>query len=1158
VPRSGLHPIVGQLAPSDEQMPAVVARGCDVAVTAGAGAGKTRTLVARYLSLLADGLPLRSVVAITFTRKAAREMRNRVREEVRRFLSRAKVPEEERAFWRDVQQGLDAARIGTIHGLCAEILRRHPVEASTGGFVLDPRFEMLDEGQQALLLAEAADAALSWAADDQDTARVFADLGERDLRDTVARLLQRRLDVADAVPAGDDLWAVWRDRLTAPLRAYVDDAAVGAGFADLCRWRDDGSLDRAAAAGDALVSDYREVLRHWDAIASARSSGDWGEVSRHLAPLRNALKQKGSKRNWAPADPKPVIKALQTRYDELVKPVVSSGIDLDLDRRAAREVVPALLRVFGRALQSYDAAKQARRALDFDDLESMAIALLKEHGDVRAYWQSEVKALLVDEYQDTNARQRDLVNALNGDAGKLFIVGDGKQSIYRFRGADVGVFRGERESIAGTGQGLELATSYRSHAALVAGLNALLQPVLGAEPDPDRPYVEPFSPLVSHRATASKGFRSPFVELHLAVGTREAGADLRAARMVAARLVDLVGSGSTLVPARDGETGSTAVRSLDYGDIAVLCRASRSFAAYEDAFEAVGIPYLTVAGRGFYDRSEVRDLLNALRALADAADDLVLAGLLRSPAFGLTDMALVRLRRLQTQAGTASLWDVLRAGDLGCLREEASRAGDAGDTIDHLRHLAGRASAAEVLKALLDVTGYRAGLLMAGQRRAVSNVTKLLADAHASGIVGLDAFVAYTEELRTAAPREGEARVVAEGAVQIMSVHQAKGLEFPVVVIGDASRSSAAHQGVLIDSLLGVVPRLTAEVTVPGDPGELRSVTSAAYRLAQASEAAQSVAESARLLYVAATRVQELLLVSGSVKATSRGALSTTGWLRDLAGGMGLKEHAPHLDPAGTAVHRFECELQGQPVACTIVESEAPLPVVTVSIVGEPKETLTLPNSAMLAPLVLPPSEADVGADEEYRDPPRRVWRVVPPPGRDRAPAWVVGQIVHVALAGWLFPDDAADADLGHEAAARREALASGLTDDGQVRNAIGRAAGLLRRFRRHPLCTEMSSAVRRLHEVPYSVLDDDGVPQSGVIDALYRTSAGWTLVEFKTDEIRDDAALARSLGRSDYVRQVRRYRLASERLLGAPVAPIICLLNYRRTVRLLRPPWPS
>ncbi|MCJ7736641.1 MAG: UvrD-helicase domain-containing protein, partial [Anaerolineae bacterium] len=699
-----LHPIVAQLSPSEEQVPAVVVRGQDVAVTAGAGAGKTRTLVARYLSLLVDGLPLRSIVAITFTKKAAREMRNRVREEVRRYLETPALAAAELSLWRDVYEQLDAARIGTIHGLCAELLRHHPVEAGSGEFGLDPRFDMLDEGQMALLRAQSVDASLAWAADDAETAHLFADFGARALGTIVARLLSQRLDVADSraklAGAQGDLWTTWLPHLVGPLRAFLDDPEVRAGFADMLAWRADGTLARAETAGDALVPGFRALLAHWDAIEAARACADaaravgtrddWGTISRHLAPLRDNLKQKGAKRNWAPADPKPVIKALQVCYDAQVLPLVGGGIDLDLDRRSAQVVVPALLRIFDRALAVYTSAKQARRALDFDDLEAMALQLLQEHPDVRVYWQGRVQALLVDEFQDTNGRQRDLLKALNGDAGKLFIVGDGKQSIYRFRGADVRVFREERQAIAGRGSALELATSYRAHAELVASLNTLLRPILGDQEDPDRPYIEPFAALQHHRTAPAAGLEPPYTELHLAVGSTSDGAPLRAARVLAARFADLVAHGDVMVQDRDGETGRSVVRPLNYGDIAILCRASGSFAAYEDALELAGIPYLTISGRGFYDRPEVRDLLNALQALADPTDDLALAGLLRSPVCGLSDMALYRLRLAQRSRLAASMWAVLLQDDLICLEGEAARAIESRDLIARLHASVGR------------------------------------------------------------------------------------------------------------------------------------------------------------------------------------------------------------------------------------------------------------------------------------------------------------------------------------------------------------------------------------------------------------------------------------------------------------------------------------
>jgi ATP-dependent helicase/nuclease subunit A len=1137
-----LHPIVAQLSPSEEQAPPIRTRGVDVAVTAGAGAGKTRTLVARYLALLVDGLPLRSVVAITFTKKAAREMRNRVRSEVRRYLERDDLSPEERAHWRGVYAQLDAARIGTIHSLCGEILRHHPAEVG-----IDPRFEMLDEGQMALLHAQAVDAALVWAADEPDLVPLFEDFGERDLRRMVGSLLHRRLDVRDARhETPDDLWSHWEPRLTGPIRAFVTDPTVQAGMDALSVLRVNGILDRAADAGDALVSDLRTALTHWDAIEAARQAGNWIEVSRHLEPLRDGLKLKGRKANWAPAEPKTVIREVRDVYEEQVASFVKDGIDLALDRRMAQEVVPALLRLYDRAVAHYERVKRTQQALDFDDLEAAALDLLRTHPDVQTYWQGQIRSLLVDEFQDTNGRQRDLLRLLNDDAGKLFIVGDGKQSIYRFRGADVSVFRAEREAIDARGASFALATSYRAHRALVESLNALLRPVLGVE-NPSRPYVEPFAALQHVREAPAAGLTPPYVELHLAVGSKSDGALDRAAQALAARLAARVESQDITLAREDPEDGEPETRPLNYGDVAILCRASTSFAAYENALEAAGIPFLTVAGRGFYDRPEVRDVLNALQALADPTDDLALTGLLRSPAVGLSDMALYRLRRAQRAAASPSLWALLVEDDLACLDDERNLALQAREFVSRLHARVGRTPVAEVLKTFLDETMYRAALLRAGQTRAANNVTKLLADAHASEIVGVGAFVEYVAEVRDVATREGEARAIATGAVQIMTVHQAKGLEFPVVVIGDVAHATYGSRGLLIDAELGIVPPMKAEriVTTADGSREVDEIKSAAYRLAQARDQDEEAAESDRLLYVAATRARELLMLNGTVRAYKYG-LGIRGWLDRLDEALHLSEHAPSCDGEGGETHTFTFDVEDHPVACTIYEPEAEIP--TAEVAGQETSEAEPPDDlSLLAPVGVEPRRVDEAVEEAERDPPRRVWRVVPEATRGWAPAWVVGSLVHEALAGWRFP---ADADTDFAAWARARARSYGLTDARQLDDAVQRSRRLLVRFMRHPRCREMDAAALRLHKVPYSV-NRAGQDESGVIDVLYRHDGRWTLVEFKTDRIRSDAQFEALLAETDYVTQVQRYADAVDGLLGQRPVCYLCFLNDRAGVRL-------
>ncbi len=1130
-----LHPIVAQMSPSLQQRPAIIARGADVAVTAGAGTGKTRTLVARYLSLLLDDLPLRSIVAITFTKKAAREMRNRVREEVRRYLDSGALDGRARQHWRAVYDALDAARIGTIHSLCSELLRHHPAEAG-----IDPRFDTLDEAQAALLQAQAVEAALAWAADDARAVRLFADFGVDDLRQSLAGMLSKRLDVAEARDRlGADVWPAWEARLVRPLRAFVEDAAVQAEFAGLLAVRANGTLARAESAGDALAPQLRETLRLWDEIAAARAAGDWAGVSARLAPLRDTLKQKGRKGNWAPADPKAAIKALQVHYDEQLADYVGQGLDLALDRELATAILPELLRLYDRALTFYNEARAARQALDFDDLEAGALALLREHPAVAATWQQEVLALLVDEFQDTNARQRDLLDLLDGGAGKRFIVGDGKQSIYRFRGADVTVFREERQTIAGRGAAYALATSYRAHRALIAGLNALLAPVLGAEEDPARPYIEPFAALAHHRETPAAGLHPPFIELHLGAGSKTGGALDKAADALAARLVALVEGAGITLEGRDPDTGQRCARPLDYGDVAILCRASSAFSTYENALERAGIPFLTVAGRGFYERPEVRDVLNALRALDDPTDDLTLAGLLRSPACGLSDLALYRLVQARDERGAASLWAALGEGALDFLGAEVELAAEAVALIRHLHAQVGRVTVAEVLKRFLDATGYPAALLRAGQARGAGNLSKLLADAHASEIVGVGEFLDYVAQLRDAGTRESEAHTLSQGAVQLMTVHAAKGLEFPVVVIGEASKREPRSGGVLVDEDLGIVPPFA------DDTGKAKS---AAYQWAKGEAGAQEAAESDRLLYVAATRAQELLLLSGVV-GTKKAGVSLAGWLNRLDGALRLSELAPVCDAEGDVIHRVALRVGDQPVACALYEGNAS---VGAHATARAVPVTRLPESLpMLTALEPEPACDDADTAEAQRDPPRRVWRVVPEGDRPWAPAWVVGKLVHGALEHWLFPGAA-----GFARWAEAEARGCGIADDAELRDAIRRAERMLVRFQATALCAAMDAAVQRLHEVSYTLATEEGAVARGVIDALYRTEAGWTLVEFKSDRVGAGAALERHLAETDYVAQVGRYLDAAERLLGARPHPVLCFLDCGGAVRWIEDRW--
>ncbi|MEW6754249.1 MAG: UvrD-helicase domain-containing protein [Candidatus Latescibacterota bacterium] len=1073
-----------------------------LAVNAGAGSGKTRALVARYLHFVAQGVPLRSLVAVTFTEKAAREMRTRVRGEVEGWLEGSGETGEAGARARAALAELDSARIGTIHALCADLLRLHPAEAG-----VDPLFAVLEEGVAATLQAQAVEAALAWAATDAMAARLFGPFKEHNLRRLVQGLLANRLTAAPLLRRTDPL-----PRWEAALSRWLAEAMAAPALVEAMH-----ALARHAARhqDDGLEVARRALLAHWAAVQSACAARDWGAALASLARWRGALPRRhaGLKANWeGPAleGVRAAVRALRACADGALAEV--ADCDWELDRQAAA-LLPALRRLGERVLAEYHALKDQRGALDFDDLEDHAVRLLQA-GDPPALG-PDVRALLVDEFQDTNDRQRQILYGLArfpspaATGPNLFVVGDEKQSIYRFRGADVTVFRRLRGDIAragGTALGLDL--TFRAHRPLLETVERLLRPLFGEADDPARPHRVPFASLTAYRQTPDRHARPPFVEFHLGFGDAVAGRRA-AATALAARLREL--------HEQDG---------FAWEHVALLFRASTAFPVYEDALEAAGIPFVTVAGQGFCGRPEIRDLLNGLAAIADPGDDLALAGLLRSPAFGLTDADLFRLRfpdGVSPQPLHRSLISHLHAADSPHALRSAAQ------TFAALHALAGRLPVAELLKAYLDRTHYRA-LLKADPRtsRLSRNVDKLLSDAHRSGLVYVGDFLEYVAALWDVGAREGEAPTEASGAVQLMTIHKAKGLEFPLVVVADAGHERPGQgSAVQLDAELGVL--------LPLGAGDAQPV---AWRLGALCEADRGAAEELRLIYVACTRARERLLVSGYARPSTAqqepGRLLLTGWLRMLGAVIGLDQvRAP---ASGLAA----------PVGVTLDAAWDTAVRVTLN----PPRDAAPPYGTLAVPAAgAPPSREravllallTAQAPPALAGPPARLG---PRVARGRAgPGRAVDQVVRAALGHWLFPDEP-----GFAARLRPAALQAGLGDEAAARAALEEARRLLERFGAHPLCTEMDQAAARHHELPYVA----AAGEEGVIDVLYRGPAtpGWTVVHFATDELGDAAQVASAL--PGYAAQVQRHVQAAAAALGEVPRGLLVLLGAQPAVQVV------
>ncbi len=1119
------HPLIRAMGLSPTQARAALALE-NVLVSAGAGAGKTRTLTARFLALLVQGWPLRSIVAVTFTRKAAREMRHRVREQIWSYLARPDLSPKERERWRDLAAQLDSARIGTIHSLCQEILRSHPVEAR-----VDPDFRVLDEQEMVFLQEEAMADALLWAAEQGDLAELFEWVEERRVYEALRALLTRGHEAwmllqqhPDRAEAWVQRWDAWLlERQWARLQGIMAQEA----------WRAAAQVVREAQPWDASDKLAQQVAIAREAL-DALDRAEGSDAFRPWIQALQGLDLRGGRKNAWPggaAQVSHVKGALQTLRGFFKKDpkVPGSGREAwlamalgDEDRRSAQ----ALVRLRAIALQAfalYQRQKEALHALDFDDLETGAVTLLETHPQVRAWWQQEVQALLVDEFQDTNARQARLLALLDGDRGRRFLVGDAKQSIYRFRGADVAVFtRMEQTFAAHGGQVMTMAETYRGHAALVTSLNGLFQPVLG---EAQHPWEARFSPLVPARTRPPSHQEASYVDVILAVGPKDEALPV-AARAAVQRLMALWDA-----------------HGYRPEDTAILCRQASSFGVYEDALEAVGAPFLTLAGKGFFHRPEVRDLIMLARAVADPLDDVALVAALRSPGIGLSDGALYHLAvargMMQRQAQQASsaqvvpLWHAVWNPPEDFPSEELPRLERGRALLQRLHTRSGRETVASWLKVYVDETGYLGMLAAAGHQRAVRNVTKFLADVRRARVVQVEDFLSWMRSVRDVEAREGEAPVVAEGAVQIMTVHRAKGLEFPLVVLGDVAASGQSSRPLLMAE--GEMIWKLSEKQHGQEPPTM-------YQVLQALESAREAAEEKRLFYVAATRAQEHVIVNGAMNPRS----GRQGWLKWLYQALPELESWLKQESESPQAGRLCAPVSGQGmVRCVRLSPQAAEGAVARA--SRPAREVPPVDPRLWLPLV---SEEDETAEREAKaaeapvepDLEQRVWRVLPPAAVRRAwaPAWVVGKLVHRAIELERFPDSP-HFDPWLEAASR----SLGLSHPALLADARQRVRRLLARLARSPLWQEVQAADQRFHEVPYVYQDPQtGEAVRGTLDLLYRKGELWTLVDFKTDRVPADATLDAWIREQGYDRQLARYVAALQRLRGLTPRAVLCFLD--------------
>lgn len=916
----------------------------DVVVSAGAGSGKTALLVERYLYIVEHDAraDVDNIAAITFTNRAAREMKTRLRDEFsKRFRTAQRNGEiEEARVWRERWRGLEQAPISTIHSLCSAILHQFPLAAA-----VDPQFQVMEERQAAVELPRVVSESLLGRLEEgrRSAAEVIgyyesleqateAIVGLLRLREKYRRWLENPLSAAD-------IHHIWREGEAEWLRevfAAVFEEAEGQRIA-----RTIGELAEIAPmhTGDSLASQLAVGARGLGGGVPTDIS-EAHELARALKTCWHGGRRAGRKDNWS--DPELLEKAreavctLREWLEEAVELILKSEEEVSI---ATAELAAAILEEARAALAAWRRHLSLMPALDFDELQIQLRDLLRRDVDIRRRVRSRFRHILVDEFQDTNELQRELVWLLagkelgDGEPANLFIVGDAKQSIYRFRDADVTVFTrcirdfGKEDNAAS----LQLSTSFRPNEALMEFFNAVFAKpeMLGVEAKAD--YEAPYAAMDSVRAEVP--IQPAVVGLLVASGDDDRlHRRLHEARAVAHFVKYLLDLGPAVYDHR-----TKRHRRLRPGDIAILFRAMTDAYLYEDQLTALDLPYYNAAGRGFFGRPEIVDLTNTLRAISNERDEIALVGVLRSPQFAVSDNTLFWLAQAD-----GTWWERVQEAAEGGARqrepfsripaEEYPRLVRAAELLARWRREADRVPLSVLINDIIERTGYSAAMAaQLGGERAVANLGKFLDiareyEAMAGGVAG---FVEYVGDLAAVETTEAQAPTEeAEGeSIRLSSVHAAKGLQWPVVVVADLCRSRREW---------GDVPRVHAHPNWGIIPAERRHYHPRRYRLigevARVAEGKEADAEDRRLLYVAMTRASDLLVMSSSVEAKNGTVyLAGVSWLKRLVAACGLPKQVEL--PSTTA--QVEAELGAWFVVPAGCDAMPPLSVRVASEDGE-------------------------------------------------------------------------------------------------------------------------------------------------------------------------------------------------------------------------------
>lgn len=808
--------------PTPEQALAINTIKSNVSLLAGAGSGKTYVLMKRFVQILRADLSVNptNIVAITFTRKAADEIKGRVRQAVSECVEQAQN-DLERLRWQEHLQKVESAPISTIHSLCSRILRDNPVETQ-----LDPEFTILEDFEAQDFFKETLQQYLRKnIKENAALRRLVQTYGVNSFVNQVTALgdklseLVREDNLAEPYLKAKEELPALQQKLFAAVREVIEAReALGA--------KTKGRQTLTEAAG--LLDEMQKQLLAPEPDCSLLDASGVVKVSGKAlaAELTN-------------------LKNLRQELNHVL--LNAKGCDLVQDWLAVLQEFYACL----------SARKQENNVLFNDDLDLLAIEHLQKNEALRQKYQERYKYIMVDEFQDTNERQRQLIYLLCGNKldnkNNLFIVGDVKQSIYRFRHADVSVFNRVKEDIAqNAGKNLGMKTNFRSTQSIVESCNTAFCELM------DLPKEEIC--LEHHEGANTGGAKVCLLQVPYKSKADDLGAKedkwQKEAEAIAAYL-------QQELPKVEPQLKPGASK-------AILLRAMTHCEILRQTLQGYGINCIVVKGKGFYEQQEILDILNLLAALHNRYANLELAGALRSNYFGLDDATLTQLF-WQTE-NDKPLWDVLQAVGSGELQlnlqpEQQALAMHAAERLRSLRQAAALMALPELFAQLWDEL--KPEFVLSQQENGPSklaNIKKLrrLAQQYCqTKQASLAEWLQNVKDLRASSSKEPAATVQADDALQIMTIHNSKGLEFDLVILPQLDKSVKGDT-----ASIKYLPGKEGEqgllgIKVPDK--ELQLQKSGVYEQAGERDKVLEEAESRRLLYVAMTRAQKQLLMVGTV-----------------------------------------------------------------------------------------------------------------------------------------------------------------------------------------------------------------------------------------------------------------------------------------------------